>query len=157
MNSIQKGLRQLLSPVGRPTAEAVKASAIAILASFPTPPQNQSIFYGSQHSLGEVFCYFYKSNDLCFLTGSKRKRPCRGQRESPLFSSSTKKFTPCNQNGRLSAKKRPVVGANRAPIFASNAKKVLPINDQKMQREQPPHFPSFMVYDLHAQIILLDF
>ena len=111
MNSIQKGLRQLLSPVGRPTAEAVKASAIAILASFPTPPQNQSIFYGSQHSLGEVFCYFYKSNDLCFLTGSKRKRPCRGQRESPLFSSSTKKFTPCNQNGRLSAKKRPVVGA----------------------------------------------
>ena len=123
----------------------------------PHPPQNQSIFYGSQHSLGEVFCYFYKSNDLCFLTGSKRKRPCRGQRESPLFSSSTKKFTPCNQNGRLSAKKRPVVGANRAPIFASNAKKVLPINDQKMQREQPPHFPSFMVYDLHAQIILLDF
>lgn len=40
------------------------------------------------------------------------------------------KFTPCDRNGRLSAKKRPVVGANRAPIFALLAKMSCPYFDQ---------------------------
>ena len=116
MNSIQKGFASYCRPlVDRPPKRSERALSLFSLHS--PPPQNQSIFYGSLHSLGEVFCYFYKSNAFSFFGGAKKESAIAWSRGSALFWSLRPKFTPCDRV--------------RSPDHRSGQKKSRPNLDQK--------------------------
>lgn len=92
----KKGLRQLLSssPTDRRNGRKRALSLFSLLSHLL---KIRAFFYGSQHSLGEVFCYFYKSNAFSFFGGAKKESAIAWSRGSTLFWSNRPKFTPCDR------------------------------------------------------------